>query len=479
MAKFDSEAELKYKGQYRPEFTKIVELIEAGRVKYLVVSDVTRIARPLNELLQAFLAILFKKHNVLIISAKDGIIDYSDFTHNIVQYMSQNVKRQEINKNHSLSTITKNKLKNNGCMTFHVYYGYATNQGKQLITLPDGTTTKTSIVKIDESKANVVRLIFDKYIAGESIFSIQKYLELNGIETKSRKKKWHNTSVLEIIKNIHYSGMYLATDGSYKPSPTIPAIISYDTWIKAQSTKHVSSSYSKKSNSRKVDNSFPLSGGLVRCACGCNLVGIKTNNNNKAKEKHYTAYYRCASFACKNRAYIKASELHNLVKIIIDDKDDILRWKEATDGKNKEFFEAIEKLKLEIAKDEKRIAEYETVYLDSPVELRKYTDKFNKAIKDKQTAITELQAKIINDYPINGNFQTQARFLLKSIIVTKNKSVLLETLTYRFGILAKKNKGKAGVNFLLDKEDMHNLRNGLHFDEINMMNITEREGTAI
>lgn len=60
--------------------------------------------------------------------------------------------------------------------------------------------------EIVEDEAKVVREIFDKYLEGESVRTIAKYLTANQIATPTGKEVWHYGTVKSILSNEKYKG---------------------------------------------------------------------------------------------------------------------------------------------------------------------------------------------------------------------------------------------------------------------------------
>ncbi|MCX7884602.1 MAG: recombinase family protein, partial [Caloramator sp.] len=60
--------------------------------------------------------------------------------------------------------------------------------------------------KIVEEEAKVVRLIYKLFLEGKTPLSIAKYLTENNIPTPTGKRKWHQSTVLSILKNEKYKG---------------------------------------------------------------------------------------------------------------------------------------------------------------------------------------------------------------------------------------------------------------------------------
>ncbi len=68
---------------------------------------------------------------------------------------------------------------------------------------------KEGLLEICPKEAEIVRLIFDLYLEGNSILAIVRELESREILTPAGKKKWCNQSVVKILTNEKYIGNVL------------------------------------------------------------------------------------------------------------------------------------------------------------------------------------------------------------------------------------------------------------------------------
>lgn len=60
--------------------------------------------------------------------------------------------------------------------------------------------------EIDPEQAAIVRLIYEKFLAGDSYSTITKHLMENGILTPAGKEKWCETTIRSILSNERYKG---------------------------------------------------------------------------------------------------------------------------------------------------------------------------------------------------------------------------------------------------------------------------------
>jgi len=468
-AKLDTASETKYKGKRRPKFTTIIHLIEAKAIKYLVVSSTTRICRPNNLKQLIYLMELFKQYNVIILSDKNGIIDYKDFFQTLIELMKGGLGREEINNNNKNAIAKRKKLAESGYVSSAVDFGYSTNQGKKSITLPDGKESKTSIIIIDPKTEQIIKDIYNKYNIGETFYGLRKWLEESKIETKRGKYLWRVVTLKKILSNPHYVGKYRAADGTIKDSPIYPKIIDFELWLQVQSKLANARKYAKKSHIQQIETPYPLAGGLMRCLCGASMQGQKINNHKKHKgqksDGNDELYYRCTSLACKNKAYVKANEMHKLAEIVIENKDNCLMFENVVDNKNKEYYAEIDKLKTEINKLNAVIEEYKGMEFESERRRIELINAKDKEINAIQIKIEKLQTYIIGQFPVNGNLQDKARHLINTIKITNREMIEIEMKHNRiWKVKAKKNIKKNGWNYVPDENEMSNIENGLLID---------------
>jgi len=479
-AALDNASETKYKGKRRPQFTTIVRLIEAKAIKYLVVSETTRICRPNNLKQLIYLMELFKENNIIILSNKQGPIDYKDFFQTLVELLKGSLGREEINKNHYLAIEKRKKLADGGYISSAVDFGYKTNLGKIDIVLPDGKHHDTSIIEINDSEASTIRTIYEKYNNGESLYNIRKWLGQHECKTKTGKTLWRTATLTKILSNPHYCGKF-KIDGQLKDSPVFKPIIEPALWLQVQGKLSHGKKYAKKSYGVKSETKYPLAGGLLRCAsCGesmqgqTELIGLKTKSR-----------YRCANPACNKKAYVKTDEINNLAELIIKnesfydtvkigkDKNEtatleikghgkVSHVKSIIEDKNEKLYGEIERLNGEVEKLNNAIHEYTSMEFESERDRVNLINARQKEIKERTQRIEILQTQIFGRFPVDGTLQQKARYLIKRILCAKNECVKFEL---RHGatwqVAAKHNTKKRGMNYIPDKNELWQLESGM------------------
>ncbi len=110
----------------------------------------------------------------------------------------------------------------------------------------------TGDLVIDETEANIVRLIFERYLASDSLGTISKLLEEQGVISPTGKLKWNKEAINKLISNEKYTGQvmlqktYSFCGEQYKNENELrkvlitnhhEAIISFDIFEKVQMLK--------------------------------------------------------------------------------------------------------------------------------------------------------------------------------------------------------------------------------------------------
>ena len=118
-------------------------------------------------------------------------------------------------------------------------YGYTVGSDGQLV--------------INSDEAQIVRWIFERYLAGDSLGKIASSLEQQGISSPTGKSKWNREAIDKLLSNEKYTGRVLLqktistgvsqieNDGlmaRYLYTGAHEAIISDKTFISAQEEKH-------------------------------------------------------------------------------------------------------------------------------------------------------------------------------------------------------------------------------------------------
>ena len=166
------------------------------------------------------------------------------------------------------------------------------------------TVDKDKKYIIDPAGAAAVRYIFEQYAAGAASSAIVAHLNEQGLCT-SRGNPFNKSSVVRIIQNEVYRGVYVSPKFDVRIEGAVPAIIDNDLWERAQKM-FVRNRQSRSPRNDRAD--YILSGKLFCGECGTAMKGVSGHSSNG--EVYF--YYNCPCKDC-HRRNIPKDELEGLV----------------------------------------------------------------------------------------------------------------------------------------------------------------------
>ncbi len=151
--------------------------------------------------------------------------------------------------------------------------------------IPFGYRVEDKKVLIDETEAEAVRMIFERYDAGDTVQSIADALNAHGLRPRL-SPKFKSTSFTVILKNRKYIGEYSANGCDYPD--LYPPIVDRDLFDRVQ-RKINANKRAPGAGKAKVD--YILQGKAYCGHCGAPLVG----ESGKSKTGAVYHYYACAA----------------------------------------------------------------------------------------------------------------------------------------------------------------------------------------
>ncbi len=295
----------------RPGFQRLKEDVASGKVNCVIVKDLSRFAR--NAAGSGnYIDDFFVRHRVRFISINNCVDTTSDDMNAATRCITlgvTNVLNESVSATTSVNvkgTLNVRRAKGDFIGSFATY-GYLKNpeDHHKLI--------------VDEEAADVVRMIFKKYVSGVTILGITRELNALGIPNPSAYKKlkgfnykhpskkthdslWPESSVRRILKNEMYIGNMVQGKNkklSYKIKQCVAvpkeewyivegtheAIIDKSTFEKAQAL------FNRNIRESPGEKRAELFAGVVKCADCLGGMAKKSNKQN-GKEYHY---YRCST----------------------------------------------------------------------------------------------------------------------------------------------------------------------------------------
>lgn len=334
----------------RPDYIALENFIKAhkGHVKFLIIKDHDRFSRNLSEAL-AKIEYLEKKFGVKVVAIDEPItIDTTDpsiFLSRAFKYLMANHELLNIRKRTTQGI--RNALAS-GRVVNTAPFGYKNIRDAQ------GKPT----LQIDETRAPVIRFIFEQFISGVSIMLIRKEAHKRGY-TRSG-----NSAMIRVLTNPIYAGLLRLPAYNGEPEKMVKAL--HPPIISEADFRIVNDKLNNQPKYRtRPREDFPLRG-IVKCDCGWHL----TASYNKGKKKYYM-YYSCPKE--RNRNY-RGEKMHELIETVLTELSftkqqlnkisqyakenldhelkDSNQLKETKEQKLKEVTTKIERLEERLIKDE-------------------------------------------------------------------------------------------------------------------------------
>ena len=265
--------------QGRPKLYELFQAIKAGEVKHLWIYDQSRLSR--NDQVASILRYEFNKQGVTLYT-KDGQFDLSSPSDKLLKQMLDAVAEFENSVRAERSRIGKVMRVKGGFWHGGVPpFGYEINQGK---------------LAENKTESKWVKFIFKQALKGNSVASIKKDLDSNGILAR-RGGLWTLGSIESLMTNTHYLGRYVYTDGvtSEQVEVKCPAIVDEVTWTSVHLARKRKSNRKDQQNAT-VKNFYLLRDFMVCGHCGRKMAGrIKPS---KSEQMYY----------CPNKERVWAKE---------------------------------------------------------------------------------------------------------------------------------------------------------------------------
>ena len=303
----------------RPEFNRLMNDIKSGRIKCLVVRDLSRFGRDYIET-GTYLERIFPQIGLRFISIKEQYDNFdNDGSNESLMIPLQNMINALYSKDISrkVSTALKAQMEQGTFRKRNLPYGYKWNDER-------------SNMVIDEDSAKFVRLMFQWKIEGWSIPSILDALDRMGAPNPEARKRevgtrdgdpsshigWYSSTLYGILTNPHYVGdtvLGRSMKAIYKNIPshnvkdkdewivfpdTHEAIISREDFQKVQDIMNAASEarQTKMQKSEEIRATLVnLFEGKIVCAdCGRKMY-FHRKRIDKDKRGRWYAFYECST----------------------------------------------------------------------------------------------------------------------------------------------------------------------------------------
>ena len=206
--------------KHREALTALIDAVERGEVSAVVVRKLDRLARGTELTLR--LLRLFQDHKVRLLATDEQLPGSDDdsglFTLTVLAAAAEyELKKISRNTKAGLAYIKRHGGKIGSARTL----GYCDGKEK-------GT------VEVVEPEAALVREVFTRLVAGESLCAVGRWLTTQTDRRGKHKGGWMPDHIAAIIRNPRYIGMQKCDDGTLQPSKVFPAIIEPTVYWDAQ-----------------------------------------------------------------------------------------------------------------------------------------------------------------------------------------------------------------------------------------------------
>lgn len=208
----------KSKANERTGFNELLLYIEQNEVEHILIWELSRLGRNLLDVLTNINDLTAKKINVY--SKKENLNTLNeDKTPNPNSTLMLNLMS-------SVAEYERSTIKERTTRGLH----FALTERGAAHNPPYGYMGENKIMVIHPEESKIVKEIYKMFLDGYRVLNIVKYLNINNIPTKTKKKKWSDVIVRHLLKNPCYMGERNYNFGIVKT----PAIITKSQWTKAQ-----------------------------------------------------------------------------------------------------------------------------------------------------------------------------------------------------------------------------------------------------
>ena len=176
----------------RPDFQRMIKLAEQGCIDIIYTKSISRFSRNVADL-HKYCEIL-KDNNVNLIFEENNIELLNSAGTLMLTILGAVAQMEVENTSAHINWTLQEKMKTGKLVGQPNPLGYNVTNGELVI---------------NEEEARTVRYIFDRYLNGMGAHTIAKELEQMGIITKRGNSKWHDSTVMGILKNEKYTGLLI------------------------------------------------------------------------------------------------------------------------------------------------------------------------------------------------------------------------------------------------------------------------------
>ena len=174
----------------RPDLQRLLSDCRRGRVDKVLVKSVSRFARNTRDCLETVREL---KSIGVGVCFEEQHIDTSKMSGELLTAVFASMAQKESeNISAHMRWSYQRRMQSGQFITCSAPFGYRLKEGRELV--------------INEQEAGVVRMIFDRYLAGQSKDEIAEYVSTLGIPTREGNLHWKHKAISYILSNERYVG---------------------------------------------------------------------------------------------------------------------------------------------------------------------------------------------------------------------------------------------------------------------------------
>lgn len=186
----------------RDEFNAMIAACEAGEYDLIVTKSVSRFARNLVDCISLIRKLKRLSPPVGVIFETDNLNTLSEDSELMLSFLATFAQEESVKKSESMIWSLKERNKSGKLLT-PALLGYERPRDEA------GRYIKYAPLEIVESEAEIIRFIFDAFLAARSISDIAALLTDIQCQTKTGCTEWNEGSINYILKNERYCGNVL------------------------------------------------------------------------------------------------------------------------------------------------------------------------------------------------------------------------------------------------------------------------------
>ena len=292
----------------RADFNAMIEDALNGKIDMIITKSVSRFARNTVDSLQTIRKL--KEKNVAVFFEKENINTLEANGELLITILSSLAQEESRNISENVRWGIVRKFEQGKVIVNHnKFMGYTKDNEGNLIIVPE--------------EAEIVKLVFRLYLEGYSAKKIAQYLEKNEIKTATGASRWHDSVILDMLKNEKYMGdallqktytvdfitkkrvlnkgmvpQYYVEDDH---EPIIPKEVFYRVQEEIAKRNSLSSAANKKKG--KHSSMYALTGRIICTECGSKYQHLVWTHNGKKRN-----VWRCINRLENGKKYCKHSK---------------------------------------------------------------------------------------------------------------------------------------------------------------------------